>query len=115
MKNEEISVRVINIFSDVPSSNIQSDNANNSSEIKQSTNKNKSNFPKIDINIGLNNNQLQSNSVLIHRLLQKRLIGDLNKNMQKFIKILVNEMNSKTNKYDIDIITRDTLLEYYIK
>ena len=107
MKNEKTSVKIIDIFGNVQSDNIQ--------EEKQNINKTKNNFPKIDISVGLNNIQLQSNSILIHRLLQKRLTSDLNKNIQKFIKILVNEMNSKTNKYDIDTITRDTLLEYYIK
>ena len=107
MTNEKTSVKIIDIFGNVQSDDVQ--------EEKQNINKTKNNFPKIDISVGLNNIQLQSNSILIHRLLQKRLTSDLNKNIQKFIKILVNEMNSKTNKYDIDTITRDTLLEYYIK
>ena len=107
MKSEKTSVKVIDIFGNVQSDSIQDE--------KQNINKTKNNFPKIDINIGLNNNQLQSNSILIHRLLQKRLTSDLDKNIQKFIQILINEMKSKTNKYDIDIITRDTILGYYIK
>lgn len=108
MNNETISVKIIDIFG-----NEQSNNNNMKSD--ESKIKSKKIFPTIDINTGLNNNQLQSDYVLIHRLLQKKLSNDLDKNIQKFIKILINEMNSKTNKYDINIITRNTLLEYYVK
>ena len=101
-------VKLIDIFG-----NVQLDDSNTDS--KQDKVKSKSIFSKIDVNTGLNNNQLQSDSVLIHRLLQKKLYNDLNKNIQKFITILINEMKSKTSNYDVNIITRDTLLEYYIK
>lgn len=107
MKSEKTLVKIIDIFGNTQSDNIQIE--------RQNINKTENSFPKIDISIGLNNNQLQYNSILIHRLLQKRLNSNLNKNIQKLIKILINEMNSKANKYDIDIITRDTLLEYYVK
>ena len=72
-------------------------------------------FPKIDLNTGLNSTQLQSDSILIHRILQKKLSYNLDKNIHKFIKILINELRCKTSNYDLNIITRDTLLEYFVK
>ena len=103
-----VQVKTIDIFG-----NKQSDNNNVSNDKDQI--KSKKIFPKIDINIGLNNNQLQSDFILIHRLLQKKLSNNLDQNIQKFIKILINEMKTKQSNYDINIITRDTLLEYYLK
>ncbi len=115
-------IKLIDIFG-----NKQSESTNINNVISNS--KTKKIFPKIDINIGLNNNQLQSDSVLIHRLLQKKLLSNLEKNtvlsnkissnletnIQKFMRILINEMKTKQSNYDINLITRDTLLEYYVK
>ncbi len=102
-----IEIKEIDIFNNITS---QTKDDNQSDTVKS-----KKIFPKIDINTGLYNSQLQSDYVLIHRLLQKKLTSNLDKDIRKFIKILINEMYSKSNKYDISIITRDTLLEYYLK
>ena len=102
-----IEIKSIDIFNNIKS---QTDNNNQSDTIKA-----KKVFPKIDINTGLYNSQLQSDYVLIHRILQKKLTSSLDKNIRKFVKILINEMYSKKNKHDVNIITRDTLLEYYLK
>lgn len=102
-----IEIKSIDIFNNIKS---QTDNNNQSDTIKA-----KKVFPKIDINTGLYNSQLQSDYVLIHRILQKKLTSSLDKNIRKFVKILINEMYSKKNKYDVNIITRDTILEYYLK
>ena len=104
-----IEIKEIDIFNNVIQSN-EKDSNNQSDKTKS-----KKIFPKIDINTGLYNSQLQSDYVLIHRILQKKLTIDLDKNIRKFIKILINEMYSKTNKYDVNLITRNILLEYYLK
>ncbi|MBQ9441134.1 MAG: hypothetical protein IJU54_01900 [Alphaproteobacteria bacterium] len=101
-------VKLIDIFG-----NKQSDDNNIANKTDKSNYKNT--FPKIDVNTGLNSKQLQSDSLLIHRLLQKKLYNTLDNNIQKFITILTNEMKSKTSNYDISIITRDTLLKYFVK
>lgn len=102
-------IKTIDIFNNVIDNNeIKINNQSNKQQSKKV-------FTKIDINTGLDNHQLQSDYVLIHRILQKKLTNDLDKNIKKFIKILINEMNSKTSKFDVNLITRDTLLEYYLK
>ena len=102
-----IEIKEIDIFNNITS---QTKDDNQSDTVKS-----KKIFPKIDINTGLYNSQLQSDYVLIHRILQKKLTSNLDKDIRKFIIILLNEMYSKKNKYDINLITRDTLLEYYLK
>ena len=102
-----IEIKEIDIFNNITS---QTKDDNQSDTVKS-----KKIFPKIDINTGLYNSQLQSDYVLIHRILQKKLTSNLDKDIRKFITILINEMYSKKNKYDINLITRDTLLEYYLK
>ena len=104
-----IEIKAIDIFNNV----IQSSEEENNNKFDKT--KSKKIFSKIDMNTGLCNAQIQSDYVLIHRILQKKLTIDLDKNIMKFIKLLINEMYSKTNKYDINIVTRDTLLTYYLK
>ena len=76
---------------------------------------NKKYFPSVTLESGINELQLQSDSMLIHRILQKRLLSYLNKNIIKFIRILINEMSIKSGKQDVIVNTRDSLLAYFLQ
>ena len=96
----------------------QTDILGNSHDIssKQEPKKNTSswkNFPKIDLNIGLNALQLEADYMLILRIMQKRLAANgINK---KFIKIFKNELYIKLGKRDIVSAIRDSLIEYCLQ
>ena len=84
---------------------------------KNSTNKNFSSKNFLKISLDLDTTQMQSDYVLIHRIIQKRLINSLvsnphNLNLASFLKIFSNELKIKSGKLDIVNATRDSLLEY---
>lgn len=66
-------------------------------------------FPNVNLSIGLNQKQLSSDFVLIHRILQKR-----SKTINKLTYILLNEMKIKNGQSDPVTLTRDTLINYYL-
>ena len=73
-------------------------------------------FPKINLEFGLETAQMQTDYILVHRIMQKKLANNnISKNMKSFIKIFCNELKIKAGKQDIVSATRDSLIEYCLK
>ena len=75
------------------------------------------NFPSITLNDGLNEAEASANAMLIHKMLQKRLIsGNLSTQRQidVFMRVLNNELSIKSGQMDPATATRDSLLAFYV-
>ncbi len=72
-------------------------------------------FPKININSGINEKQTESDTMLIHRFLQKKIIfrGIQDKNL--LLKIINNEIDIKLGLQDAITASRDSLLSFFVK
>lgn len=76
------------------------------------------NFPNITLAEGLDDIQANTNSMLTHRILEKKLIygGLKTKQARKsFMKILKNELSIKAGILDPTTASRDSLVEFFIK
>ncbi len=74
-------------------------------------------FPSITLNDGLNEAETSANAMLIHKILQKRLLnGGLNTQRQQaiFMRILDNELAIKSGQLDPATATRDSLISFYV-
>ena len=78
---------------------------------------NPKNFPSVTLNDGLNEAEASANAMLIHKILQKRLLnGGLNTQHQQdiFMRILNNELAIKSGQLDPATATRDSLISFYV-
>lgn len=76
------------------------------------------NFPNVTIIDGNDEIKAANDAMLIHRILQKKLLyaGNLDKKQREiFMKILKNEMEIKAGKIDSVTATRDSLLAFFVK
>ncbi len=75
------------------------------------------NFPSITLNDGLNEAEASVNAMLIHKILEKRLLnGGLSSKLQQdiFQRILNNELSIKSGQLDPTTATRDSLISFFI-
>ncbi len=75
------------------------------------------NFPSITLNDGLNEIEASANAMLIHKILEKRLInGGLETQLQQaiFQRVLNNELSIKSGQLDPSTATRDSLIAFFI-
>ena len=75
------------------------------------------NFPSITLNDGLNENEAAANAMLIHKILEKRLInGGLGTKLQQkiFQRVLNNELAIKAGELEPAIATRDSLIAFFV-
>ncbi|MDR1390975.1 MAG: hypothetical protein LBI95_01200 [Holosporales bacterium] len=76
------------------------------------------NFPNITMSSALNELQAANDAMLIHRILQKRLLyGELRDARKKnaFMRILKNELSIKCGTMDSVTATRDSLIAFFEK
>lgn len=72
-------------------------------------------FPEINITSGINEKQAESDAMLIHRSLQKKIMfGGLQKR-ELFLKIINNEADVKLGLKDAVSASRDSLLSFFVK
>lgn len=84
-------------------------------EKKSAEKQEKKPFPEIKIEGGINEKQAESDSMLIHRSLQRKIIFDGLKKRNTFLKIINNEINIKIGATDAVTATRDSLLSFFAK
>ena len=75
------------------------------------------NFPSITLNDGLNENEASVNAMLIHKILEKRLIsGGLSTKLQQeiFLRVLNNELSIKSGQLEPSTATRDSLIAFFV-
>ena len=78
---------------------------------------NQKSFPSITLNDGLNEAEASSNAMLIHKILEKRMLTKgLNSslNQRVFMRILNNELAIKSGLMDSATATRDSLISFYV-
>ena len=87
-------------------------------KIKKPTNSQTKDFVNVTLQNGLHEQDAITDAMLIHRVLQRKLIySGLNniKNKSAFLTILKNELKIKKGKTDPVSAVRDSLLEFFIK
>ncbi len=67
-------------------------------------------YPVVALVSGLNELEMQNDFMLIHRILQRRLRNDINRNIRKLIQVSYNEMLIKSGRMSIATATRTSLL-----
>lgn len=75
------------------------------------------NFPSITLNDGLNEAEASTNAMLIHKILEKRLLNSgLKTKLQQdmFLRVLNNELSIKSGQLDPATATRDSLIAFFI-
>ena len=75
------------------------------------------NFPSITLNDGLNETEASVNAMLIHKILEKRLLNSgLSSKLQQdiFQRVLNNELSIKSGQLDPATATRDSLITFFI-
>lgn len=75
------------------------------------------NFPSITLNDGLNETEASANAMLIHKILEKRLInGGLGAKLQQeiFQRVINNELSIKSGQLDPATATRDSLIAFFV-
>lgn len=91
-------------------------------DIKSSAPKKSSDVKKpfVDVTImdAVENERAEGSAMLIHRVLQKKIIyGGMksSESMHKFLKVVNNEMMIKMGELDAGTATRDSLIEFFAK
>ena len=87
-------------------------------KMKKTTPSQTKDFINVTLQNGLNDQNASADAMLIHRVLQRKLIySGLNTSKYKsaFLKILKNEMEIKKGKIDQISAVRDSLIEFFIK
>lgn len=105
MSSSVISTTQLDIFGKRP--NTKEQNSTNSISNSVST---KKFYPMVSLLSGLNELELQNDFMLIHRILQRRLKTDINRNIMTLIQVVYNEMLIKSGRMDISTATRNSLL-----
>lgn len=75
------------------------------------------NFPSVTLNDGLNESEASANAMLIHKILEKRLInGGLSTKLQQeiFQRVLNNELAIKSGLLEASTATRDSLISFFV-
>lgn len=75
-------------------------------------------FFNVKLENGLYEQEAINNAMLIHRILQRKLIYSGLNNIQhkaKFLKVLKNELEIKRGKKDPVSAVRDSLIEFFVK
>lgn len=87
-------------------------------EKKQTSTSAAKSFHNVTIIDGIDEIKAGNDAMLIHRILQKKLLyaGNLDRKQREiFMKILKNEMEIKSGKIDAITATRDSLLAFFVK
>ena len=74
-------------------------------------------FPRNTLDDGLNEAEASANAMLIHKILQKRLVsGNLctQRQIDVFMRILSNELAIKSGLMEASTATRDSLISFYV-
>ena len=74
-------------------------------------------FPSITLNDGLNEAEASANAMLIHKMLQKRLLASnlrTQRQIDAFMRVLNNELSIKSGQMDPATATRDSLISFYV-
>ena len=74
-------------------------------------------FPSVTLNDGINESEASANAMLIHKILQKRLVnaGLKNRRQQEiFTRVISNELAIKSGQLDPATATRDSLISFYV-
>jgi hypothetical protein len=86
-------------------------------EIKQPLDPVRKSYRNVTIFDGLDEAALSYDSMLIHRILQRKILYHRNLNQkqkEQFLRIIINEMNIKSGKVDPITSTRDSLLSFFL-